>query len=404
MNSKVAIVLMATALSLSNASCEQKQEASATKPKPVQAVKIERVTAAQVDDYYEAVGTVRAVTVSVLSARILGSVVALHVHEGDRVRAGQTLLEIDNRDASTQLQKAQAGLQEAQEALEEVERSTRAAESAKDEAEARRQLAKKTFDRYQELLERRSVSPQEFDEVQGKNRVAEAEAERADKMLQMMAARRSQALARIEQAKATIASARIYVGYAKVTSPFSGLVTAKQTEAGQTVTPGAPLLTIEDDSRYRLEVAVEEAKIANLRRGDSVTVLIDALDGTQFGAKVSEVVPTSDPASRSFTVKIDLSAEISKLGIRSGLFGKARFPSGQRQALLVPQMSVVERGQLIGVYVVDGTGSAHLRIVKTGKTYGDRIETLSGLIEGERIVSEGAGAIADGEQVEQSVD
>jgi membrane fusion protein, multidrug efflux system len=220
----------------------------------------------------------------------------------------------------------------------------------------------------------------------------------------MMAARRSQALARIEQAKATIASARIYVGYAKVTSPFSGLVTAKQTEAGQTVTPGAPLLTIEDDSRYRLEVAVEEAKIANLRRGDSVTVLIDALDGTQFGAKVSEVVPTSDPASRSFTVKIDLSAEISKLGIRSGLFGKARFPSGQRQALLVPQMSVVERGQLIGVYVVDGTGSAHLRIVKTGKTYGDRIETLSGLIEGERIVSEGAGAIADGEQVEQSVD
>src|SRR5678815_877126 len=116
-------------------SCSKKPETSQQMP-VVQGARIETVQPASVDDYYEAVGTVRARNSSVVAARIMGSIVALHVREGDTVRAGQTLIEIESREAGIQVQKAQAGLRESQEALEEANRNIRAAESAREAARA----------------------------------------------------------------------------------------------------------------------------------------------------------------------------------------------------------------------------------------------------------------------------
>jgi membrane fusion protein, multidrug efflux system len=380
--------------------CGTKPQAAAEKPALVPGVKIARVANSSVDDYYEAVGTVRAATSSVLSARITGSVVAVHVREGDRVKAGALLVEIDNRDGAAQLQKAQAGLREAEQSLEEVDQSTRAAESAKAAADAQKQLALATFNRYKALLDRHSVSPQEFDEVQARNRVAEAEADRAEKMLKTLAARRSQMLARIDQARADIAAAQLYAGYARITSPVSGVVTAKRTDIGQTAAPGTPLVTVEDDSHYRLEAAVEESRIGTVHRGDAVSVLIDALGDEEFESSVDEIVPASDPSSRSVTMKVSLPAQAMGQGIRSGMFGKARLKTGQRQAILVPRQAIVNRGQLTGVFVIDDSGIARLRLIKTGRRYGDQVEVLSGLTDGERAIVEGAEAMKDGAKVE----
>jgi multidrug efflux pump subunit AcrA (membrane-fusion protein) len=108
---------------------------------------------------------------------------------------------------------------------------------------------------------------------------------------------------------------------------------------------------------------------------------------------VIEIAPAADPASRSYTVKIDLPPSPP---MRSGLFGSARFIVGRKDVLTVPDKSIVRRGQLTGVYAVDGEGVARLRLIKTGKGYGDRMEVLSGLTDGERIVIDGVGNVTDG--------
>jgi RND family efflux transporter MFP subunit len=258
-------------------------------------------------------------------------------------------------------------------------------------------LAAATLARYQILLERRSVSPQEFDEVKAKHQVAEAEADRAEKVLQMLAAKKSQTVARVDQAKAEIANAQINAGYARIAAPANGVVTARSIEVGATATPGAPLLTIEDDANYRLEAAVEESQLGRIRLNDAALVRIDALGNEELTGKVAEIVPAADPASRSYTVKIALPA---RRMLRSGLYGVARFATGQRQAILVPRKSVVQRGQLTSVFAVDSSGIARLRLIKTGKSYSDKVEILSGLGEGERIVVDGVASVNDGSRVQ----
>jgi multidrug efflux pump subunit AcrA (membrane-fusion protein) len=394
MNKLVISVLLAIVAT----ACSKKQEAvQAEKPAVVTGVRLETTKAIAIDDFYEAVGTVHSQTATTLSSKIVGGVTAMRVREGERVRAGQVLVEIENRDARAQLEKAQAGLREAQTATEEVEKSIRAAEASKTAAEAQRALAEATFKRYQALLERQAVSLQEFDEARARQRVAEAEAERADRLLQAMIAKKNQVVARIEQAKAEVASAQVQAGYARLVAPISGVVTAKHADIGSLAAPGAPLLTIEDSARYRLEVAVEEAKVRDIRLGAAATVLIDALGGAELVGRVAEIVPAADPASRSYTLKI---AVPMQTGLRSGLFGKARFRSGAREALTIPQSALAQRGQLTGVYVVDAANIARLRLLSLGKTRGERVEVLAGLNNGELIIVEGAARVSDGSKVQ----
>ena len=378
-------------------SCSKKPETSQSTP-IVQGAKIETVKASSVDDYYEAVGTVKAKTSSVVAARIMGNIVSLRVREGDRVRAGQTLVEIENRDAPVQIQKAQAGVRESNDALDEAQRNIRAAESVRTAARANESLASSTFNRYQELFNRQSVSPQEFDEVRTKLEISRAETQRAERMLQAARARQNQMLGRIDQAKADVSNARIYAGYSRLTSPINGVVVAKQVDVGSMATPGAPLLTIENDSYYRLEVAVEESQLNKIHLHDQARVTIEALGNQELTCSVEEIVPAADPSSRSYTVKLAL-PNTAGAQLRSGLYGKARFISGQRNLLSVPEKAITQNGQLVSVFVVDHSGTARMRLIKTGEKIGDRVEVLSGLNDGEQIVSETSTQIKDGTRV-----
>jgi multidrug resistance efflux pump len=330
----------------------------------------------------------------------MGAVTSVRAREGDRVRAGQTLIEIDNRQAAAQLQKASAGLRQAQEAQAEVEQSTGAAQSAKAAAEANRRLAEATYERYKILLERKSISPQEFDEAKAKYQVAEAEVERAGRMLEILAAKKRQTMAQIDQAKADIAGAQVFTGYGRISTPIGGVVTSKQTEVGSTATPGAPLMTIEDDSRYRLEAAVEESQVGRIRLRDPARVRIDAIGAEDINGAVAEIVPAADPASRSYTVKIDIRSAKAQSLLRTGMYGTARFVAGQKQSILIPEKAIVARGQLTGVFVVDGSDIARFRLIKTGKTFGDRVEILSGLGDGDRMVVAGLSNVSDGSRIE----
>jgi RND family efflux transporter MFP subunit len=156
-----------------------------------------------------------------------------------------------------------------------------------------------------------------------------------------------------------------------------------------------PLLTVERAGAHRLEVAVEESRLPFLHVGDGVSVSLDALN-RQIGARISEIVPAVDSASRSFIVKIDLPAEGA---LRSGLFGRAAFDIGRRSVLTVPSSAVVERGQLQSVFVVEN-GRAHNRLVTLGETRGDLREVLSGLAAGETVVAPLLPELTDGSKVE----
>ena len=402
---KTALFILIGFLVIAPSSCGKKEEAAKPEKIPtVKGVEGETLKASALENYYEAVGTVRAKITSVLSSRTMGQVVALHVREGDRVKSGQLLIEIDDRAGMAQLRKAEAALREARDLAVEVERNLQTAESAKQAAEAEQVLSLSTYNRYKSLLEKKSVSRQEFDQAEARYRAKTAELAGAKAQAESLLARREQVSARIEQAEAEITAARISVGYARIQSPMKGVVAVKQTEVGVLATPGAPLLTIEDDDHYRLEAAVEESLLGKIRLGDPVGVFIDALGPEELRGRVGEISPASDPASRSGIVKIDFlpgdKKEALPRPLRSGLFGKARFPSGQRTLIAIPAKAVVQKGQLQGAYVVDSANIVRLRLIQLGKSYGERVEVLSGLREGEKILVAGLEKVQDGSRVE----
>ena len=373
--------------------CGGNETTRAPQSPPAVSARIEAVAPAPVSDGYEAVGTVRAKITSVLSSKVVGQVLNIRAQQGEHVRPGQILAEIDSRDVMTNVTKAKAGRSEAENALSEVEQSIRAADAARSAAEAAGSLAQSTYKRYQALLQRKSVSQQEFEEVEFRYKNAEAEVRRAEQTLGSLEARKRQVQNKIEQAIAEVENAQIYVGYSRVTAPYAGIVTARHMEAGAMSAPGVPILTIEDNGSYQLEADVDESQVPRIKIGDNVRVIVEALGNDPIAAKVTEIVPAAEMGSRSFVVKLGL----PRLeGVRSGMFGRALFSTRTREVVSVPDSAVVRKGQLTGVYVVNDKRQAHFRLIKTGKVYADRVEVVSGLANGERIVLENLERVQDG--------
>jgi RND family efflux transporter MFP subunit len=231
-------------------------------------------------------------------------------------------------------------------------------------------LAGSTLKRYENLHEKKSVSPQEFDEI--KTRFAAAEA------------RRDAARAGRAQAEAGLAQARTYYDYTRIRAPFDGVITAKLADAGTTATSGTPVLVMEDVARFRLEVTVDESALGVVRLGQTVPVILDALQEDLQGIVV-QIVPAADSGTRTFAVKLELPVTAN---LRSGLFGRARFARGQRESILIPHTAILDRGQLRGVYVIGSDQVASLHYVTLGKRIGSDYEVLSGLDDGDRIIAE----------------
>jgi membrane fusion protein, multidrug efflux system len=393
-----AALWLAVGLALLGPACSRVPEvppARAETPVASAPVVVETVRTDAVDAMVEAVGTVQSRKQMVLSAKILASAVAVHRREGDHVRAGEILVELDDRDARAQRERADAGLREALDAVEEAQSAIQAAERAIDAASAQQQLTEGTLGRYRTLVDRGLVALQEYEEVSARAKAAAAELARARETKLALLARRRQAAARIDQAEAELTRARVALTYTKITAPADGVIVSKTVEVGTVASPGAPLLTL-DDQQYRLEASVPESDIAKVRTGQRVIAVVDVLGG-DVAASVTEIIPAADPQSRTFTVRIDLPRDDR---LRSGLYGRARFAGGQRPAILISRRAVSERGQLERVFVVDPANVARLRLVTTGKPSGDRVEILSGLGEGERVVVEGAERLTDGHPVE----
>lgn len=293
--------------------------------------------------------------------KLLGRIEAVPVREGDRVERGQVLARLESRDLEAARQQAEAAL-----------------------AMAFAQLANAR------------VHHERMEDLHGRGSVTDKAREDAATGFEV-------AQAAVTQAEANLAAARVNLGYATVASPISGWVVAKRVEAGDMTAPGAPLFTIEDLSRVKIEVDVPEAEVTGLAEGGHATVEIL---GRRAAATIDRIVPAGDPASRTFAVQILLDNPDGAL--KSGMFARVSFEHGERRALLVPASAVVRRGQLEGLFVVADDGRARLRWVKTGRmegtgegeAEGDTLEILSGLEDGERYVVAPPAGLVDGAAVE----
>lgn len=304
-------------------------------------------------DEYTTIGSVVSDQRVDVASRLSGYIREILVQEGDRVRRGQLLARLDAADV-------EGGIRQSRAAVGAVEAAFRDAET--------------DLERFQRLFERGSVSDNEMRKVR----------------LKFDGARES-----LNQARAGLDTALAQRAYAEITSPVDGMVVARLKRAGDLAVPGAPLLTVESGRRLLFETFVTERRVAAIVAGKPVAVSIDGLP-TPLKGTVSRVVPSGDPVTRSYQVKIAL-PETS--GLMPGMFGRAAFALAESPTPLIPRRALVERGGLTGVFVVDGESRAHFRWLRTGREWPDRVEVSAGLGANERFVAAVEPALRDGDQV-----
>ncbi|OQW32667.1 MAG: hypothetical protein A4E19_04700 [Nitrospira sp. SG-bin1] len=278
----------------------------------------------------EVTGQVAPIFQATLSSRIQGTIDKLLVREGAKVSKRQLLVQLDSRDLQADLARARA----------EVEN------------------AKAHLDRMNQLYVEDAVSKQEMENATRGYRVAEANHQAVEAQL----------------------------SYTAVRAPFAGVITEKKVEAGELASPGQPLLKMEDPERLRLEATVAEGDLKSVSRGDRIPVIIDALGGQALVGTVSQILPAGDPHTHTFMVKLDLP---NTAGLKTGMFGRFQLDKGATETILLPSTAVVERGELSSLYVVGADQIARLRWVKLGRRFGNHVEILSGLNEGERVLTDG---------------
>jgi RND family efflux transporter MFP subunit len=305
--------------------------------------------------FVNATGTLHARESATISAQVMGRIGQVLVHEGDSVRAGQTLLVLDDGTLRASVDQAQAAV--------------KVAESQQAAAQTQSDLAASTLARYKQLQAEKSVSPQEMDEV---TRRAEAAAANVDAVR-----------AQRDAAKAQENGARVLLSYTRLSAPFAGVVTARLADPGTMAAPGVPLLQVESAGNLQLQAAVDESAIGSIHKGMKLSVMINGASSGAFTGTVAEILPAADAASHSFLVKIDLALSAQ---LHAGMYGSAQIATGSHQAILIQRSAVVLRGSLSCVYVLDANGMAQLRSITLGTPQGDQVEVLSGISSNEKLV------------------
>ena len=229
-------------------------------------------------------------------------------------------------------------------------------------AKARFDQAEKEYRRFQNIYKKDSgaVSKSKLDQVESVYTAARAELTRT---------RRQK-----DEAKTALS-------YSTLNAPISGRVVERYAEPGDTARQGEPLLRLYDPRSLRLEANIRESVASKLSTTQRLTTEIDALD-KRLTAVLDEIVPSADPGSRSFLVKVNLEGES---GLFPGMFGRLLIPIGQTKRIYIPMKAVTQVGQLDFVIVKTESGSTR-RYVRLGAVVDDRVQVISGLSPGESIL------------------
>lgn len=322
--------------------------------------------AVTLDDLFEAVGTIRPRSETSVEAQVTGKVRKVLVTAGDDVKRGQQLVILDDREYQARLERSRQALAQAQASRRQAAQSIDAARAGFSEADSQ-------YKRIKTLYDNGAVTTRELEQAEAAYLQAEARLGQANNGLRAAEAAASQARKSVEEAE-------IALGYTVITAPEDAEVANRSVEPGDLASPGKPLLTLQTASSLRLEAFVREGLIGAVRPGRDLDVALAALNACVPGV-VEEVVPSADPATRTFLVKVGLP---DLPGAYPGMFGRLLVPAGKREAVLVPASAVRRVGQMETVAVREDGGWRSV-YVKTGKVTEGQVEILSGLKGGETV-------------------
>jgi RND family efflux transporter MFP subunit len=290
------------------------------------------------------IGTVQSETRSQVSPRIRANIISISVDTGSEVKEGELIASLDDRDLRARLEQAKELLRA---------------------AETRRDRAKRRADRLQPLVRDLAASADELDD---------------------WTAQYTNALAEVAQFQQQLREAEVALSDARILSPISGVVVERLADPGDMTTPGKAIVVVYDPRKLRLEALAREAYVGRLesmrRSGETLSVLVDSVRREIPGA-ISQIVPSADPGSRSFLVKVVLK---DSAGLYPGMFGRLRLPLDEVEVLEVPLAVVRRVGQTASVAVAL-PDRIETRAVRLGRTRGDRVEILAGLSAGDRIAN-----------------
>lgn len=313
-------------------SVERSKSAGRTLVKVESSVGMETVTV---------VGSVQPRRKTDVASQLLASIREIKPRPGDKVKAGDLLIALDDRELLAQQREAVAAF-----ASNEADLVTRRAD----------------YERVKSLRNSNAISVEEFSRIEGAFRISETQVKRA-----------KEAIGRIE----------VLVTYTKILANSDGLVAERFAEPGDLATPGKPLLSIYDPNDLELQINVPESLAFGIAVGQKLPVRIDA-SNIAFNAAVREIVPQAQQASRSVLVKVAV-PQMTSSPLLPGMFGRASIPVGRSEKIWAPSEAVQQIGQLDLVEVADKDGFLTRRFVRLGQVVGDKVEILSGLTAGDQI-------------------
>lgn len=323
-----------------------------------------------ITETYEAIGTIRPRTETKIEAQVTGKVLKVRVKPGDAIKKGDTLVILEDREFATQLGRARQGLGSARAAREEARQMVNG-------AKANFVKARLQYERIEKLYRDKAISSREKEQTEAEYLASEARLKQAQEGL-------ARSEAGVRQAQKVVEGARITQNYTVIQASEDGEVVKRLVQPGDMAVPGKPLLILQTAGSLRLEAFVPESLISQVRPGRDMGVLIDALEKKVQGV-VEEVVPSADPKTRTFLIKVGLP---SVLGAYPGMFGRLLIPAGKRTAVLVPAAAVRRVGQLETVMIKEGNVWRTI-YVKIGQAHGDKVEVLSGLQGSETLALRG---------------
>ena len=330
-------------------------------------------------------GNIQPVTEAPILARAEGYVKTRYADIGDRVTAGQLLAEIEAPDLDQQVRQVQAAVQQAQ---ADLERATAALEQGK----ANESLAQVTAVRWDNLQRRGVVSKQENDQYQAQYQAQAANVRALDRAV--AAARGS-----LAAAQANVGRLSDLQGYLKVRAPFAGVITVRNVDVGALVNTGNTMLfRIAQTNLLRTYVNVPQANASDLRVGQAAYINTAELPDRKFSGTVTRTANALDPATRTLLAEVQVPNADGRL--LPGMYVQVDLNLPRKDPpLLIPSDTLALHPEGTVVAVLDAGDQVHFQRITVGRDFGDRIEVLSGLAEGQRAIVNPNDSVREGVKV-----
>jgi RND family efflux transporter MFP subunit len=331
-------------------------------------------------------GNIQALTEAPILARADGYLSKRLVDIGDRVRAGQALAEIEAPELDQQLLQAKAASRQADAALEQ-------ALANYAQGNANLELARVTAQRWKQLTEAGVVSRQDNDQYQAQFAAQTAGVQALEKAI---GAQRSNVAA----AEANVARLNEVLSYRVVKAPFDGVITLRNVDTGTLVVSGTTLIyRIAQTGMLRAYVNVPQASASSVHQGQAASLSVSSLPGRRFAGTVARTANALDPSSRTMLVEVEVPNKDGSLF--PGMYAQVDLSSSQAgRSVSIPPEALIFRADGTQVAMVHPDHTIHLQKVTVGRDYGNKLEIVQGLQEGDTIVANPGDSTQEGVKIE----